>query len=89
MESASKMEGSHCLHRSDLSRVYRDLRAFVGSVYLNVVILRCFSARAISSVVERLLYTQDVGGSTPSSPTSLLGHHCVGLGHLQSGSGLA
>ena len=26
---------------------------------------------ALSSEVERLLYTQDVGGSTPSAPTNL------------------
>ena len=29
-------------------------------------------ARAISSAVERLPYTQDVGGSIPSSPTKPL-----------------
>src|ERR1700732_273710 len=29
-------------------------------------------ARAISSAVERFLYTEDVGGSIPSSPTSPL-----------------
>ena len=28
------------------------------------------TARVVSSVVERLVYTEDVGGSKPSPPTS-------------------
>src|ERR1051325_8170375 len=36
-------------------------------------------ARAISSAVERLVYTEDVGGSIPSSPTS---HHAAASGGL-------
>ena len=34
-------------------------------------------ARVVSSVVERLVYTEDVGGSKPSPPTSRLNSSCV------------
>src|SRR5580698_9484372 len=34
----------------------------------------------LAQLVERFLYTEDVGGSSPSSPTSLRG-----LGHVASG----
>ena len=59
-------------------RLRRTSRAFIRLQPLWLVLFSASPHRAISSVVERLLHTQEVAGSNPASRTSLFRFEVLG-----------
>ena len=60
------------MHDSE-TKITREFRAFLYSRLLKVLFASTMLGnkhRVVSSVVERLVYTEDVGGSKPSPPTT-------------------